>query len=490
MTRAASTLPRMTPPDPTLDRPHVPTTAPTTAIVIGASMAGLAAARVLADHADRVVVFERDRLPVGPQIRRFVPQGRHAHVLLASGQRLLEGWFPGLAEDLVIRGAVPLHAKDMVWHQAGAHRVRSNSGFVALSMSRPLLETTVREHLLRRRNVTIVDEVHVDGPIVERDRVVGVSIAGEIHRGDLVVDCSGHGTRFLDQLHVAGFPAPEVSEIRMSVAHATRVLYRRPDDLDGTVAVVHDDPANGNRIATMLPIEDDRWMLTVGGVHGDVPPTDPRGFANFVRSRPSPEIADVLDRAEALTPVRSHRTPTSRRRHVERLERPPAGFVVLGDAICNFNPVYGQGMAVAAQQADALARTLDRHGLAARRLPRAFYRRAAKVVDTPWSIAATADFADPRTTGAKPAGTDVANRWLARVQLASHTSRPVADRLLRVQNLQARPTSLATPSMVARVLWSARRSPAARAARRGASASTRPGQHRPTANLDARLLAR
>ncbi|WP_329311157.1 FAD-dependent oxidoreductase [Streptomyces sp. NBC_01262] len=433
----------------------------TTAVVIGAGMAGLVTARVLSDHVDRVTVLERDRLPQDAVTRRSVPQGRHAHVLLAVGQRLLDGWFPGLVDELAEAGAVPLDAKDLVWHQAGAFRARSDLGFLAMSMSRPLLEGTVRERLLRQRsNVSVTDEAAVDRLILEGGRVAGVRVDGTEHRADLVVDCSGRNTRFLDQLTKEGFPPPEVSALRIDMAYGTRIVRRRPDDLDGTLAVVVDSPARGHRMGMMVPVEGDRWIVTVGSFHGDVPPTEPAEYEDFTRSLPSPVIADVLARAEALTPVLSQRVPTSQRRHVERLERTPPGFLVLGDAICSLNPVHWQGMPSAALQARALGRALQRHGPASPALARDFYRQAAKAVDVPWKIAAGADFADPRTSGPKPPGTDFVSRYLDKVFRACHTSVPVARQTLRVQNLLARPESLMTPAMAMRVLLAARRSPA------------------------------
>jgi 2-polyprenyl-6-methoxyphenol hydroxylase-like FAD-dependent oxidoreductase len=457
-----------------------------TAVVIGASMAGLATARVLSEHVDHVTILERDHLPQDAETRRGVPQGRHAHVLLGVGQQLLDGWFQGLAGELVDRGAVPFGTDDIVWHQAGHYRVRSDLGFPAMSMSRPLLEGTVRDRLLRQcSNVTLRDGISVTRPLVEDGRVVGVLIDRAEHRADLVVDCSGRNTRSLDQLAEAGYRQPEVSAICIDMAYGTRVVRRRPDDLDGKVAVVIDDPERGHRMGVMVPVEGDRWIVTVGSFHGDLVPTEPAGFENFARGLPAPEIARVLARTEALTPVLTHRMRTSQRRHMERLERTPAGFLLLGDGICSFNPIYGQGMSSAALQARALGEVIERHGLRSPKLAHAFYQRAAKVVDVPWKIAAGGDFADPRTTGPKPAGTDLINRYLDKVFRACHTSVAVARQTMRVQNLLARPESLMTPSMVLRVLLAARRSPAARAN----MPSPRSADVRPVAVADPRAVA-
>ncbi|WP_133906681.1 hypothetical protein [Actinophytocola oryzae] len=206
-------------------------------------------------------------------------------------------------------------------------------------------------------------------------------------------------------------------------------------------------------------MEGDRWIVTLASFHDDGPPTEPAAYADFARSLPSPLIADVLAQAEAPSPVLTHRMPTSLRRHVEGLKQTPAGFLVLGDAICSVNPVHAHGMSSAALQASALDRAITRHGPTSPGLVRAFYRRAARAVDVPWRLAAWADFADPRTTGPRPAATDLVSRYLDKVFRACHTSVPVARQTLRVQNLLARPETLLTPAMILRVLLAPRRTP-------------------------------
>lgn len=430
-------------------------------MVIGGSMAGLLAARVLSDHVDHVTIVERDRRLCSGVARRGVPQGRHAHALLAVGQQLLDGWFPGLSGQLADRGGVRLEGRDSVWHQGGAYRARPDVGFIATSMSRPLLEATVREQLLHRQpNVDIIEGAVFERLLVEDGRVVGVVVDGSEHRADLVVDCSGRNTRTLEQLAELGFPKPEVSSIHIDMAYATRVVTRRADDLDGTIGVLIGDPAVNHRMEYMLPIEGDRWIVTLGSFHGDDQPNTPEAFEEFARSLPSSEIADLLGRDTSSSPVMTYRMPASERCHVERLDHTLPGFVLLGDAVCSFNPIYGQGMASAALQAAALAQVVECHGVTSSALPRAFYRRAAKAVDAPWKIAAGGDFADPRTTGPKPFGTDLVNTYLQQVLLAAHTSVAVSTQMLRVQNLLAPASSLVRPLMIARVMIAARRSPA------------------------------
>ncbi|MFG1821055.1 FAD-dependent oxidoreductase [Microbispora bryophytorum] len=379
------------------------------AIVIGAGMAGLMTARVLSDHVEQVRILERDRLPEDAIPRSGVPQGRHAHVLLAAGQWVLDGWFPGLADELRAEGAVPLDAGGLVWRQGGASWTASDLGSCALSMSRPLLETTVRRRLLRQRpNVVITDETAVDSLVLENGRVAGVQVDGAQHRTGLVVACSGRHTRFLDLLAERGFPAPDVSAVGIEMACGTRVVPRLPDDVARAVAVEVDDPAQSHRMGMMVPAEGNRWIITLGSFHDDAPPIEPAAYEDFARCLPSPLIADVLARTEALTPVLTYRMSTSRRRHVERLDRTPGGFLVLGDAICSLNPLHAQGMSSAALQAQALSRAIARHGLTSPHLARAFYRQAATVVDAPWRLAAAVD---PCTSGPESAGTGLINRY-------------------------------------------------------------------------------
>ncbi|WP_278237354.1 hypothetical protein [Isoptericola sp. AK164] len=245
------------------------------------------------------------------------------------------------------------------------------------------------------------------------------------------------------------------------MAYRTRVVERHDGTIDGSVAVAIDDPRQGHRMGVALPVEHDRWIVTLGSFHGDPAPTDPASFEDAARTLPAPELAAVLACGDAQGTVQRYRMPTSRRRHVERAGRVAPGFVVLGDAVCSVNPVYGQGMTSAALQALALGECVGRFGPASDRLPATFYRRAARVVDVPWRIAAGGDFADPRTSGAKPVGTDLTNRFLERVFRACHSSPAVARQTQRVQNLLDPPSSLLRPDRLLRILLADRRARAA-----------------------------
>ena len=426
------------------------------AVVIGASMAGLCAARVLAPRFDRVTVLDRDTLPDGPVDRGQVPQGRHPHLLLAGGAQLLEGWFPGLLPELYDGGAVELdQSADVQWYQNGGHLRRPCTRARGPSMSRPFLEWTVRRRLDLLPNVEIRSGGAVEDIELDRagERVEGVRLAGGgTEPADLVVDASGRQARSVAWLEAAGFAAPALSRVQVGTRYVSQELRRTAAPArDWKLAGVVDDPVS-KRMAIALPIEGERWLVVFGGMHGEVAPEDPGDRLDYARDLPSPEIADVLEASDPLGPTVTHRFPASQRRHVERMKRFPVGWVLLGDAVASFNPIYGQGMTSAAQQAAALGRALDRSGGIDRSACRRYFRAAGRVVDVAWSTAVGADFAYPETTGPKPRGADLSNRYADRVLTAAQRDDTVAVRFNEVVAMLRRPESLMTPPIVRRVL--------------------------------------
>jgi 2-polyprenyl-6-methoxyphenol hydroxylase-like FAD-dependent oxidoreductase len=449
------------------------------AVVVGASMAGLCAARVLADRFDRVTVLDRDELPDGPVARAQVPQGRHPHLLLAAGAQLLEGWFPGLGAELEAAGAQPVDlCGDTYWYQAGGPARRAASAAVGPAMSRPLLEWVVRRRVAALPNVEIHDRTAVTGLVVtpDRARVTGVRLAdGPQIDADLVVDASGRQAHSLGWLADLGYEPPPVSQVHVDTRYVSRT-YRRTQspDRDWKMAGIIDDPA-AKRLTMALPLEGDRWIVMFGGVHGEVAPLDEAERLEYASTFPSPAIATLLADAEPLSDVATHRFPANQLRHVAKLRRFPAGWVLLGDAVSSFNPIYGQGMTSAAQQAQALGTCLDRAGAVDHRFARRYFKAASKVVAVPWSIAVGTDFAYPETTGEKPAGTDLLNRYTDRLTIAAQHDDVVSARFNEVVALLRRPESLMSPGMLFRVWRHGGRGPAADAA----TASPAPAAVRP-----------
>ena len=454
------------------------------AIVIGGSIAGLLAARVLADHFARVTLVERDRLPGDVAERRGVPQDRHLHGLQARGQEVLEALFPGLVDELVAGGATTVDTTaDARWHQPGGYRARFASGLIGVTLSRPFLEGQIRRRVRALPNVAVLAEAEVTRLVASADRarVTGVVIrrgaAGapeETLAADLVVDAGGRGARAPAWLEALGYGRPTEERITIGVGYTTRLYRRRPGDLPGArFAVAQPTPPDERRLGALVPIEGERWLVTLGGWLGDHAPADEAGFLAFARSLPAPDIYDVIAGAEPLGEPALHKFPASLRRRYERLRRVPEGYLVLGDALCSFNPIYGQGMTVAALEALELDACLRAGEGGPAGLPRRFYRRAARVIDGPWQLAAGGDFAYPEVAGRKAPGTDLFNRYAARVQRAATRDPEVCRALVAVTNLLAPPAALFGP----RVLW--------RVARAGMGAGRGPGAPAPVARSEA-----
>lgn len=437
------------------------------ALVLGASMAGLLTARVLSKHFDHVTIVERDPVADQPEARKGQPQTRHLHGLLAGGLEIMTRYYPDLPEALAAGGALVCDmTANMCWYTYGGYRRRFTMGREAALMSRPFLEHLIRQRTLARDNVTLLEHCAIRGLVTgdDRRRVTGARVE---HRGaqpleatlhaDLVVDCTGRGSQTPQWLFALGYPAPAQSEVKVNVGYATRLYRRDPADPRGQDWLLYTPEApRESRFGGMFPVEGDRWIVSLGGWAGDHAPTDEQGFLEYARSLPMPEIYALITQAEPLSDIIPHKFPSSLRRHYERLTRFPEGYLVLGDAVCSFNPTYGQGMTSAAMQAAALDELLTLRAGRLDGLAPVFFKRAAQVIDTPWQLAVGEDFRFPDTTGPKPPGVDLLNRYVAAVHRATLVDPVVGAAFIQVMNLLAPPSSLLTPGMALRV-WRANR---------------------------------
>ncbi|GAB2795822.1 FAD-dependent oxidoreductase [Streptomyces daliensis] len=435
------------------------------AIVLGAGISGLLAARALAWHFDRVTVVERDRLPGEAVPRRGVPQGRHVHALLARGGEAIDVLFPGLTGELESLGApVSTLLTEASYNLAGGELARGDIGARMVQASRPLLESVVRERVAALGQVKIIEGYDATGLTAEGSRVTGVRIrargrpstaedgtSGEVVRGELVVDALGRAGRSAAWLAELGYARPSERRVKVDLGYTSR-LFRMPEDALGSdrvllVASVPGHPTRG--LAGMLQ-EGDRWLLTLSGVQGDHPPTDLAEFRAFARTFVPPRVEAALSRAEPLDDGFAYRFPDGVRRWYEKLTALPDGLVAVGDSVCSFNPVYGQGMTVAVLEAQALERCLREGGQ--EELPRRYYRAAAKVLDTPWRFAAEADLTLPGAEGKRARSARLASGYMLRLRRVAHHDPVVAAGLLRVTMLLDPPSALFAPRMAARVL--------------------------------------
>jgi flavin-dependent dehydrogenase len=477
---------------------------PRHAVVIGGSLAGMCVARALADFVDQVTVVERDRFPDSPAVRKGVPQAHHLHVLVTAGQRALERLFPGIIDQLHAAGAVRVAAPtDILYLTATGWRQRFAATHRLVGASRELIDWTVHKRVSADGRIRFLpghDAVGLltagpdgsrggsaggapaDSGATDSDptgggwargggagggAVTGVrlrargtdgSAGGGADRvvelaADLVVDASGRGSRAPDWLAALGYPRPAETRFDAGLGYASR-RYMLPEGAVGNwknILILPDPPRSG-RGAVLYPIEGDRWMLTLGGLRDDKPPTDDAGFLEFVRGLRSPVIYDAIKDGRPDSPVHGFQQTSNHRRHYESMRDWPHGFLVVGDAVCAFNPIYGHGMSVAAQTAVALAEHLRARPAGDRRLDRRAQAIVARCADAAWLVATGADSRIPGTTGATPGLRDrFSHRYLDRASDVANRDPYVAKVLTDVMHLVAPPTALLRPGVVARV---------------------------------------
>jgi 2-polyprenyl-6-methoxyphenol hydroxylase-like FAD-dependent oxidoreductase len=360
-------------------------------------------------------VLERDALPPGGSHRAGTPQARHTHGLLGGGQRALSDLFPGFEQDLAAAGAVPMRVGlDLRLEMPGFDPFpQRDLGVIAYAMSRPLIEFTTRQRLNRHANITIRENCRAQNVVMSPDGAAVSAIRfdksdgrSETLTADLVVEASGRGNLTLGFLEAIGRPLLEETVIGVDIGYATAV-FAIPDDAPTgwTGVMTFNPPAQGALAAILLPLERGRWIVTLVGRHGHKPPGDLDGFLAYAQQLRTPTIYRAIQGAEQLGEIARFGFPASARRHFDRLDAFPPGLLPFGDAICRFNPVYGQGMSVAAQEACLLHELLRRRaeqtdplaGLAS-----AFFAEAAMVIETPWALAAIPDYAVPETEGQRP----------------------------------------------------------------------------------------
>ncbi|ACU38209.1 NAD(P)/FAD-dependent oxidoreductase [Actinosynnema mirum] len=411
------------------------------AVVLGGGLAGMLAAKVLAEHVDRVTVVERDDLADDPLARAGLPQHRHAHLLPASGAHALEALLPGVVDALVHAGAHRLALPtDLLALTPSGRQRRFPGRRFALTCTRGLVDRQVRRRVFVEPDVELLDATEATGLLGGAGRVTGVRLrdrsggTGAL-RADLVVDATGRGARTPGWLAAIGAPAPGEEVVDRGVVCASRAFTAPASARTGFPAVtIALDPRSGGRASLLTPVEDGRWLVTLVAAGGVGPPSDGAGFADFARALASPLVAELLAAAEPDGDVHLSRATANRRL---RPERTPEGFLVLGDALSAVNPVHAHGMATAARSALALRDELRAHGLTA-----GAQRALTRAARPAWATATTLD-----RLGASPEGLNGLTRLrlaLSR-RLTAATRPPGAD-------LPGSAAGLAHPSVLSALL--------------------------------------
>lgn len=428
------------------------------AIVVGGGIAGLLSAQVLARHFERVTLLDRDHLPGGPEPRPGAPQSHHVHVLLARGWQILSRQFPGLAGNLAAAGAHEIDwIDDVEWHTPFGQAPRVPSPLRSVACTRGLLEYSVRQRLLTDGRVRVLSGLEVTGLRAAGERIVGVlanrrgadgaAASDDDLRADLVVDASGRASKAPAWLQSLGYPAPAETIIDAQLGYATR-LYTLSRETDWKALYIMSKPPQNPRGGVVYPIEGGRVIVTLVGYGGAFPPTDEPGFLDFAGALPSPALREVLAHASPCSTIHGYRKTENRLRHFERLRRCPAGFVVLGDAACALNPVYGQGMSVGAVAATVLDETLrDTPGAG---LGRTFQRRLAASNSAAFVTASSDDLRWPTTTGKVSPGLKAMHYLVDRIFSAATHDPKIHLRLMEVLHLVRPAHALLHPQILRR----------------------------------------
>jgi len=424
------------------------------AVVLGAGMAGLLTARVLSDRYQQVIIVERDSVVGVGDARRGVPQGRHAHALLARGQRILEELFPGLQQELTDSGIYSCDlAGNLRWYFNGAPLRQMDSGLLSVSATRPQLEDHVRRRVIGLPNVRLRDKTVVNGleSVDGGSRIVGVHLTGvaddaepELVTADLIVDATGRGSRTPAWLAELGYQRPPEDKVKIDLAYTTRLFKLGSDPYGSDLSINSVARPDNPRGAFFARLDEEVAMLSLTGILGDHPPRDDDGFLEFTKSLDAGEIYETVKGSVPLGDAVTFHVPASVRRRYDKLTRFPDGFLVIGDGVCAFNPVYGQGMTVAAMEAVALAEHLD-HGPVR---PIQFFKELKPIVDVPWDISAGGDLAFPGVEGKRTAKVRMGNRYISRLHSAAQRDGRFTKAFFRVAGLVDPPQALMRPSLM------------------------------------------
>ncbi|GHO91085.1 hypothetical protein KSF_011330 [Reticulibacter mediterranei] len=440
------------------------------AVVIGGGIAGLLAARVLLNYFDQVTLIERDHYPEEPVARSGIPQGTHVHILFMRGQQILEDFFPGIKDKLVKRGAIEADfSNDYLYRFQSGWLPRAPSQLQGYACTRLLLEWQIRQELQAYQRVQIIEGHEVVGLLSSNNRqaVTGVRLrerqperAGESQsrplHADLVIDASGrfsHAPRWLEEL---GYQPPLETVVNAFLGYATRV-YAPPTDHSRTWKgmLIQSNPPENLRTGFVWSVEGNRWQVLLVGAGKDYPPTQEADFLTFAKGLIDPLLYEVIRDAQPLSPIYSYRRTENRLRHFERLKRQPEKFIVLGDACCALNPIYGQGMTVAALGTVALDTWLgDKHSDGSQRgRSQDFQKKLARVNALAWQFATGSDYRVPGNEGkALNWASRLQHRYMDSLMEMLPTDKEVHDAFMEVLHLKQPPGILLHPNFLLKVL--------------------------------------
>ena len=453
------------------------------AIVIGGGIAGLVAARVLCNHFSHVIVVERDVYPDGIGPRNGTPQSNQVHVLLLIGKQILTDLFPGLEGRLLSSGA---HKIDLIadakYHLATGWSLTFDSKMTTLACTRQLLEFAIREDLKTNfLSLEFIEKTNVTGLLLDgmdnkSKRVKGIKI---VHRGseietknmyaELIVDTSGRNSETPKWLVEMGLDRPKETRINSYIGYSTR-RYKIPPSRcahnsgyqhlsDWKAMIIFTKPPTNPRMGVIYPVEGNNWLVGLLGIGKTYPPVKEPEFMRYVQDLEVRDMYEAIKDAEPTSPIYGYRENGSRKYHYEAMEYWPENFIALGDSVSAFNPLYGQGITVAAIAATILDKSLYDLRKTNRMKPKLgfskrFQKRIANANSFPWLLGTSEDFRWPLTEGNKP---NLIVRFMQKysyhVMLLTSESIVATRSFFEMIHVLKSPLVLFHPVIIIRILW-------------------------------------
>ena len=423
------------------------------AVVIGGSIAGLLAARVLSDHFEKVIILEKDNFPENDKVRKGTPQAGHIHLLLVRGKEVLQEFFPELEEDLKKIGVEKIDfLNDGRYLLPSGWAQRFPSGIITFGCTRILLEDIIRKQVTKISKIKIQENTNVKSLVLEKPNRVILETEDDKISGDLIVDCTGRNTKIPLWLEEIGYPKTETTRVDSFVGYATRRYILPEKDRDWKMFVILNKPISNPRAGIIFPIEGGKCLVGLYGIGKNYPPIEEEGFLEYARNLESNEIYNLLKEAVPDSDINGYKVQGSRRYSYEKMQRWPENLIVLGDAVSVFNPFYGQGITSAALGAKALDEML-KNSKTGSDFAKEFQKKLAKVVSLPWILGTSEDMRWPSTTGKRPDTiTRMVQNHAQRVLLLGPKSRLATKSFLQMMHMTRSPMIIFHPVIMVQLI--------------------------------------
>ncbi|HDR6287587.1 TPA: FAD-dependent monooxygenase [Bacillus cereus] len=431
------------------------------AIVIGGSMAGKFAAKALSTSFKEVIIIEADERWDGKSSRKRVPQSNHPHVLLKGGENAIEELFPNITNELIEAGSIINNfTRDLKWHQFGLWKQPFIGEVHMIQQSRPLLEWHIQKRIHQISNITIKYETLVKGLLVDAklNKVCGVKVKyletntqEEVH-ADLVVDASGFGSKSIEWLREYEIKVQE-EKVRIDLFYATKMFkLKENEELDCCNMLMSPSFPDNPYGVLIQTIEDNRYFVTFSGYANEKAPQTDDEFYDFAENLSISNVTDFLNKAEGITDIKTYKIPYQVRRRFDLVNNVPEGLLVIGDAQCRFDPVFGQGVSVAAMEAHQLQLLLQDRKQLDKTFTQQFYKKAATIIETPWDMTTTEISRHPQLKRELTTKQKFQLWYTKQIYRLSASNSDVYIRLVRVMNLISSPFHLFHPKVLLSVL--------------------------------------